>query len=105
MGRETIHREAELRLFTTHGVGIAAVEMALEERTKQNKKWGEQNHEDVWWLAILMEEVGELAECTLHARFGGSEAENGKKELVQVAAVALAWIENMLRRASEPASV
>lgn len=38
-----------------------AVTLILEERVKQLKKWGEQNHHPVKYLAILMEEMGELA--------------------------------------------
>ena len=65
----------------------------LEERERQDKKWGEQNHEPEIYLTILMEEVGEASEAALHRRFGGPEAVNYRKELVQVAAVALAMIQ------------
>lgn len=34
----------------------------VAERKRQDSGWGEQNHELPIWLAILMEEVGELAE-------------------------------------------
>lgn len=68
------------------------------ERARQDEKWGEQNHEDETWLAILMEEVGELAEAILHRRFGGGKASHRNKELVQVAAVAIAWMECIERR-------
>lgn len=72
----------------------AAVRDVLAERKRQFEKWGKQHHSPEWWLAILMEEVGELAECILHGKFGGPEAANRGKELVQVAAVALAMIED-----------
>lgn len=68
------------------------------ERERQNKKWGEQNHDDYRWLAILTEEVGELAQAILHDEFGGSHAGTAKNELVHVAAVAVQWLECMERR-------
>ena len=64
-----------------------------DERLRQELKWGEQNHNPFVYLTILMEEVGELSEAALHARFGGPEAENMRAEAVQVAAVAQAIVE------------
>lgn len=86
------------------------------ERSAQNEKWGEQNWPDgtdPWfsnnadiykmrnevnarygaenWLNILEEEVYEAAAET--------DVERLRKELVQVAAVAVAWIEAIDRRA------
>lgn len=72
------------------------------ERERQNKKWGEQNHDDYRWLAILTEEVGELAQAILHDEFGGSHAGTAKTELVHVAAVAVQWLECMERRQLTP---
>jgi len=69
-----------------------------EERQRQDEKWGEQNHDDTWWLAILMEEVGELAQAMLHSSFGGPHAGTERIELTQVAAVAVQWLEAMGRR-------
>ena len=60
-----------------------------------------QTHSAEWWLAILTEEVGELAEAVLHEHFGGPEGANVRKELVQVAAVALQWLEHLERRDKE----
>lgn len=59
----------------------------LRERTRQDEKWGEQNHDDLYWLGILMEEVGELAQGIIEG------SPNYRKELVQIAAVAVAWAE------------
>lgn len=70
----------------------------LIERGKQNEKWGEQNHDNITWMAILTEEVGEAAQCALHQRFGGPEAKNFRDEMVQVAAVALQIVEAVDRR-------
>jgi hypothetical protein len=86
------------------------------ERERQDRKWGEQNHpdgtaavfaldRDMWtelvednaaygqseWAPILMEEVAEaLAEV---------DPAKLRRELVQVAAVAVSWIEAIDRRA------
>jgi hypothetical protein len=59
------------------------------ERDHQDKKWGaDRNLPDSMWLNILVEELGEVAgaimDCSQEAR---------RKELVQVAAVAVAWLE------------
>lgn len=75
------------------------------ERIKQDVKWGEQNHSDFKWLSILMEEVGEVAECVnednpAKERLYSHEAleSNMEYELIQVAAVCIAWIEAIRRR-------
>ena len=65
----------------------------LAERGRQDHKWGEQNHEDFIWLAILTEEVGEAAQASLHDRFGGRAQGTLRKELIQLAAVAVGWLE------------
>lgn len=64
-----------------------------EERQRQNKKWGEQNHPDEIWLAILSEELGEVSQALLHNKFGGHARGTLRDELVQVAAVAVQWLE------------
>ena len=69
----------------------------MNERKKQDKKWGEQNHDPVTWVAILMEEVGELAQASIETKFIGFGAhggtENIRKETIHVAAVAVAIVE------------
>ena len=75
-------------------------ELVARERMRQDKKWGQQDHDDEVWIAILTEEVGEAARCVLHDRFGGKDEGRIVEELVQVAAVAQAWIECVHRRGS-----
>ena len=67
----------------------------LDERKRQDEKWGEQNHSPYIYLAILLEEVGELAQAILHSQFGGKAGgfDNVRKEAIHTAAVALAIIE------------
>jgi hypothetical protein len=86
-----------------------------DERHRQNDKWGEQNHPDgthearaiaadfhrcecqeaarcglVTWRHILMEEVAEA--------FAETDAAKLREELIQVAAVAVSWVEAIDRR-------
>ncbi len=72
-----------------------ALQSVLEERGRQEAKWGEQNHDPFTYLTILTEEVGEFAQTALHTRFGGREGGfvRIREEAVQVAAVALAIVE------------
>ena len=67
----------------------------MDERKHQDREWpGQATAEDTPWLAILTEEVGEVARATL----GNEDAGNLRQELIQVAAVAVAWVEWMDRR-------
>ena len=83
------------------------------ERQRQNEKWGEQNHSVIEWQAILMEEVGEASKEAVDFHFqnpykdGRGELQevsendvvqrirlrNYRKELIQIAAVAVQMIE------------
>jgi NTP pyrophosphatase (non-canonical NTP hydrolase) len=66
----------------------------VAERDRQDAKWGEQNHPPMKWVAILAEEVGEVAEAALDG--GGPEY---RAEMVQAAAVCLAAVESFDRAA------
>jgi NTP pyrophosphatase (non-canonical NTP hydrolase) len=72
-----------------------ALRAVWQERKRQDEKWGEQNHSPEWYYLILAEEVGEVAQAILQTRFGGEHGgwKNVAKELVQVAAVAVAMLE------------
>lgn len=63
------------------------------ERQRQDEKWGPQDHSPAEWLAVLTEEVGEVATGILRHRFNGRALSEYREELVQVAAVAVAAIE------------
>jgi len=63
------------------------------ERARQDAKWGVQYHSVIEWLAILNEEQGELAQQCLRSHFGNVVSPELRAEAVQVAAVALAFIE------------
>ena len=68
----------------------------VRERERQDQKYGVQEHSDRSWLAILVEELGEAA-AEVITNPGYSERRL-KWELIQVAAVAVAWIESIDRR-------
>lgn len=77
-----------------------AVTDVLDERDRQDSKFGQQNHLDLTWLAILSEEVGEASQEILTNQFGSVGNGHGdlREEVVHVAAVALAWVEAIDRR-------
>jgi NTP pyrophosphatase (non-canonical NTP hydrolase) len=76
---------------------VTAAKSIAEERDRQNAKWGVQNYTPEWWLAILMEEVGELAQAILETHFdNGTDLggiDNIRTEAVHSAAVAMALVE------------
>jgi len=80
-----------------NGVGVTVFEQVAKERQSQDKKWGEQNHHPMEWLAILGEEVGEANKAALEAHFAGYDRtgnlDNYREELIQGAAVAVAMVE------------
>lgn len=80
----------------------AVLDEVRAERGSQERKWGPQNHDDFPWLSILVEEVGEAAMAVNEANFeGGSNYGNYadlRAELVQCAAVCIAWVEAIDRR-------
>ncbi len=60
------------------------------ERVRQNEKWGKETKDSDPWMAILTEEVGEVANATLGRSDWDLEA-----ELIQVAAICVKWIEHI----------
>jgi len=76
---------------------ISAGNLIREERKRQDKKWGFQNHNLFEWLAILMEEVGELSQAGLECRRTIKPATFIEQEAVHVAAVAFAILEQIER--------
>lgn len=69
------------------------LEDVAEERQNQIARWGKQRHSPFYWLAILTEEVGEVAKEIADGRVQPFDAGAYREELVQVAAVAVAAIE------------
>lgn len=66
----------------------------LAERERQDRKWGTpQENTYCEWSSILTEEVGELAKELNELNFGRGDKTRMEAEAVQVAAVALAILE------------
>lgn len=81
---------------------IKVLEEVFTERERQDRKWGEQNHDPFFYLAILGEEVGEANQAAVDAsnwrnkssaKFNPLALQQYRQELIQVAAVAIAMIE------------
>ena len=83
----------EEREKTLEDLKTQALQDVLLERLRQEKKWGEQNHDPFCYLTVLTEEVGEFSQAALQTYFGGPAAKGLREEAVQVAAVALAIVE------------
>ena len=65
----------------------------IRERERQDDLWGKATERDYTpekWLAVLVEEVGEVAKS-----IQDGSVENLKEELTQVAAVAIAFLETI----------
>jgi hypothetical protein len=76
----------------TDKLGSIVLDLVAYERDRQDAKWGEQNHHHAYWMTILGEEFGEACKAALE-----KDIENLKDELIQVAAVAVAAVENIFR--------
>ena len=80
-----------------HRASKAVADM-LSEMDRQDAKWGaNRRHTPFVWNAILQEEAGEFAQACLHFHFGGPHAVDLRKELIQIAAVALQAAEDLDR--------
>ena len=77
-----------------HTVRRAVQEAIYAERDKQDARWGPlpRGLSDGIWLGVLVEEVGEVATETITLQ---TDHDRLSAELVQVAAVAIAWLEEM----------
>lgn len=72
-----------------------------EERNRQDRKWGEQKHKPIEWVALLTEEVGEVAKEAADCYFNNKKEEpitilkRYRDEVIQVAALAVSMIESL----------
>ena len=82
-----------------------------DERYRQDRRWGEQNHSPAYFFAILAEEHGEVAKEVVEYTFDEADGiidgapevlARLRSELVQEAAVAVAFIEAIDRRPESP---
>lgn len=79
--------------MTTRGV----LEDVFNERQRQNELWGLQHGPTSEWMQVLMEEVGEAAKESNEHTFSNTPGAllRMRTELVQVAAVSVAIIEDI----------
>lgn len=82
-----------------------ALSSVIDERKRQDEKWGIQDHDPTVWVGILGEEFGEFCQAVNETWFdNGPEAkqkggyENMRAEAVQIAAVAVQIVECLDRR-------
>lgn len=71
------------------------INLINEERIAQDKKWGVQRHHPFMWNTILGEEVGEVNQASLDLENGIDTEEHLVEELIQVAAVAVSYVESI----------
>lgn len=76
-----------------------------KERERQTQLWGKQSYKNpLYWLGILTEEVGEFAQAVNETVLDNAKkkhlggADNMVKELIQIAAVAVAAAEDILEQ-------
>lgn len=85
-------------------------EKIKNERLRQDRKFGEQNHSPENWLAVLVEEVGEVSKEICEMRYSKESTDESYKsmlhfhednyitELIQCAAVCVAMVESFKRK-------
>lgn len=80
---------------------LSPVGWVQEERRRQHAARGDQNHSTYKWHLILSEEMGEVSKVIEHRHEEKiAQAEYTREleyELIQVAAVAVAWVEAIRR--------
>ena len=65
-----------------------------QECNRQDEKWGaNREHDPFIWLAILTEEVGELAQAILRSCFNEAEIQNVREEAIHVIAVTIQLVD------------
>ena len=71
------------------------IDQILYERSMQDEKWGEQNHNPAEWMSILIKKVVEASKEALENNSNPytTNLRKYRHEMIQVAAVALSMIE------------
>jgi NTP pyrophosphatase (non-canonical NTP hydrolase) len=92
---DELERELVAFLASRSNIQEDVLELLRKERARQDAKWGaDREQNDKIWLTILAEEFGEAAKAILERN-----PDAMSMELSHVAAVAVAWLENIVRRA------
>ena len=82
---------------TRHTDSFDPFAQIIAEQKRQLIKWGVQNHENLHWLGIVVEELGEVSKKLIEGKTGEME-----RELVQLAACSIAWLECIERNKQPP---
>ncbi len=80
---------------------VKTLSSILSEREAQQKQWGEdgEKHSDIFWSSVLAKQTGQAAALIVNFLTAQNPIarENAKRavrrEVVQIAAVAMAWLE------------
>ena len=86
--------DEEIKRGMTQDIVIGSIR---EERDKQDRKWGRQEHEPAKWLAIAGEEFGEICEAILEQDFPDFDWNDVYNEVIQLGAVCTAWAECLMQ--------
>jgi hypothetical protein len=78
------------------------IQIVIDERERQNKLWGEQNHPAPYWTGIIGEEFGELCEAITETYLIGKHPDRGgyknlMKEASHIAATSIQFMEWLKR--------
>ncbi|MCA1593052.1 MAG: hypothetical protein LC754_10460 [Acidobacteria bacterium] len=90
----------------SHTRSLLVLRLIAEERIRQEAKWGVQHRSDVEWLPILIEEMGEVGKAITEGAIQSNslyvtdpdQVADLCKELIDMAAVAVAHVEDILWR-------
>lgn len=76
------------------------IQQIIDERKRQDEKWGEQNHHPLTWFSIIGEEYGEMLKAFNEYWFTEDFKllEDMQKEAIHVAASCVAMIECIRRQ-------
>lgn len=104
MNTETLAQDVTIQEAAHH----RELKDVFKERLRQLEKFGPQNRPPYQWFLILSEEVGEVAKECVEMEFDDAAhphayPERYYKELTEVAAVALAAMQNFNQRRPKPA--
>ena len=78
------------------------IQQIRDERTRQDDKWGEQNHHPLLWFSIIGEEYGEMCKAFNEYSFQNdtNRLDEMQREAIQVAASCVAMLECIERMAT-----
>ena len=91
----------EGQLIVNNNATVEVMAEVQTERWAQDNKWGVQDHDNPLWSLILGEEVGEACQAALqHGADVDTVHDDSylRRELIQIAAVAVNWVESIDRR-------